>query len=251
MLDAGEALVPGFRQARAVHAWAGARPLVKDTRVSAGDTRHMSRGMSIIDHKERDGLAGLFSISGGKLTTYRLMAQRIVDEMCEQMGEQRPCKTADEAVPAAVGSPTYRVTHRLAEREREWQKDQIICECELMGRSAFVNLLKDDPMATLDDLRRRLRIGMGPCQGGFCSTRAAGLLCSEGKTDSVSATAALREFLKHRWIGLWPILAGAQVRQNALDEWIARGTLDIDHAPGRANPPEQFPVGTQQKEEVA
>ncbi|MCT3011197.1 FAD-dependent oxidoreductase, partial [Propionibacterium freudenreichii] len=30
MLDSGEALVPGFRQARAVHAWAGARPLVKD-----------------------------------------------------------------------------------------------------------------------------------------------------------------------------------------------------------------------------
>ncbi|MFZ2625596.1 MAG: anaerobic glycerol-3-phosphate dehydrogenase subunit GlpA [Propionibacterium sp.] len=249
MLDAGEALIPGFRKARAVHAWSGARPLVKDTRVSAGDTRHMSRGMAIIDHKERDGLSGLFSISGGKLTTYRLMAQRIVDEMCEQMGEQRPCKTADEAVPGAVGTPTYRVTHRLAEREHAWQKDQIICECELMGRSAFVDLLKDDPLATLDDLRRRLRIGMGPCQGGFCSTRAAGLLCSEGATDSVTATGALREFLKHRWIGLWPILAGAQVRQNALDEWIARGTLDIDHAPGQANPSEQYPVGVEQKAE--
>ncbi|PID50873.1 MAG: anaerobic glycerol-3-phosphate dehydrogenase subunit A, partial [Propionibacteriales bacterium] len=74
MLDSGEALVPGFRQSRALHAWAGARPLVKDTRVGAADTRHMSRGMSILDHSERDGVKGLLTISGGKLTTYRLMA---------------------------------------------------------------------------------------------------------------------------------------------------------------------------------
>ena len=59
------------------------------------------------------------------------------------------------------------------------------------------------------------------------------------------ATAELRGFLKHRWIGLWPILAGAQLRQAALDEWIARGTLDVDHAPGAADPVEQYPVGTE------
>ncbi len=50
MLEAGEALIPGFRQARALHAWAGARPLIKDDRVASSDTRHMSRGMAVIDH---------------------------------------------------------------------------------------------------------------------------------------------------------------------------------------------------------
>lgn len=243
MLDAGEALVPGFRQARAVHAWAGARPLVKDNRVSAGDTRHMSRGMAVLDHQERDGVNGLLTISGGKLTTYRLMAKRIVDIMCEQLGEDRVCTTDQEAVPTARGQHTYEVTHRLADRDHAFQKDQIICECELMSRDMFVDLAKDNPHATLDDLRRRLRLGMGPCQGGFCSSRAAGLLCSSGVQDSAEATEELREFLKHRWIGLWPIVAGAQVRQTALDEWIARGTLDIDHAPGVENPPERYPVG--------
>ena len=245
MLDAGEALVPGFRQARAVHAWAGARPLVKDTRVAASDTRHMSRGMSVLDHAERDHLAGMLTITGGKLTTYRLMAERIVDLMCEQLGEERPCRTADEAVPAARGARTYTVTHRLADRERDRRDDQIICECELMSRRMFLDLLADDPDACLDDLRRRLRLGMGPCQGGFCSSRAAGLLCASGARSSVEATAELRGFLKHRWIGLWPILAGAQLRQAALDEWIARGTLDVDHAPGAADPVEQYPVGTE------
>ena len=32
MLDAGEVLVPGFRQARALHAWTGSRPLFHDER---------------------------------------------------------------------------------------------------------------------------------------------------------------------------------------------------------------------------
>ncbi|AJQ90618.1 anaerobic glycerol-3-phosphate dehydrogenase subunit GlpA [Propionibacterium freudenreichii] len=243
MLDSGEALVPGFRQARAVHAWAGARPLVKDNRVSAGDTRHMSRGMAVLDHQERDGVNGLLTISGGKLTTYRLMAKRIVDIMCEELGEDRRCTTDQEVVPTARHQHTYRVTHRLEERDHGFQKDQIICECELMSREMFVDLAEENPHATLDDLRRRLRLGMGPCQGGFCSSRAAGLLCSSGIQDSAEATEELREFLKHRWIGLWPIVAGAQVRQTALDEWIARGTLDIDHAPGTQNPPERYPVG--------
>ena len=35
MLDAGEVLVPGFRRARALHAWAGARPLFKDEKARA------------------------------------------------------------------------------------------------------------------------------------------------------------------------------------------------------------------------
>jgi glycerol-3-phosphate dehydrogenase len=34
----------------------------------------------------------------------------------------------------------------------------------------------NNPTLTLDDLRRDVRLGMGPCQGGFCAFRAAGIL---------------------------------------------------------------------------
>lgn len=231
MLDAGEKLVPGFRQARALHAWAGARPLVKDTRVSAADTRHMSRGMSILDHSERDGLGGLLTITGGKLTTYRLMAEHVVDAMCDQLGETRPCRTADEAVPKSESGTTYLVTHRLEEREADRLDDQIICECELMSRKMFVEALAEQPTANFDDIRRQTRLGMGPCQGGFCSSRATGLALHEGAIDVERATGLLELFVKNRWIGLWPILYGAQVRQTALDQWIFDGTLDIEHLP--------------------
>lgn len=232
MLDSGEALIPGFREARAVHAWAGARPLVKDTRVSSTDTRHMSRGMSILDHSERDGLKGMLTISGGKLTTYRLMAEHVVDDMCAQLGVEKECKTAMEAVPKSETGKNYVVTHRLAEREEDRLEDQILCECELMSKGMFTRALADQPKGSFDDLRRQLRLGMGPCQGGFCSMRATGVALQSDHIDIERATGLLRLFLKNRWIGIWPILYGDQVRQTALDNWIFQGTLDIEHLPG-------------------
>ncbi len=231
MLDAGEVLVPGFRQSRALHAWAGARPLIKDNRVAASDTRHMSRGMAVIDHTTRDGLDGMLTIGGGKLTTYRLMAEHIVDAMCDKLGEKRACRTADEAIPGSESGRNHHVTDRLAEREEDRFDDQIICECELMSRRMFTEALADQPKGTFDDLRRQLRLGMGPCQGGFCSVRATGVALDTGHIDSERANALLRLFLKNRWIGLWPILFGEQVRQTALDNWIFQGTLDIEHLP--------------------
>jgi glycerol-3-phosphate dehydrogenase len=230
MLDSGEALVPGFRQARCLHSWVGARPLIKDTRVQASDTRGMRRGMFIFDHQERDGVTGALTVAGGKLTTYRLMAERVVDAMCQQLGEPRPCLTAGEAVPAAETRP-HRITDRLAAAEKSRQTDPIFCECELTSRGRFVELVKRYPDCSLDDLRRRTRLGMGPCQGGFCASRVAGLACQVGEWSADRATAALRLFLKNRWIGQWPGLHGEMLRQIALDDWAIYGALDLDHLP--------------------
>jgi glycerol-3-phosphate dehydrogenase len=237
MLDAGEVLVPGFRSSRALHAWAGARPLVKDNRVSASDTRHMSRGMSIIDHQSRDGLGGLLTIVGGKLTTYRLMAEHAVDLMCAQLGEQCACRTDQEPVPDARGKPNHQVSDRFAEREAH-RDGQLICECEFVTKDLFAATLAANPRASFDDLRRQLRLGMGPCQGGFCALRATGIAVETQQRSVAEANQALREFLMNRWIGLWPILYGDQLRQAVLDAWIQLGTLDLAHLPEAARTPE-------------
>jgi glycerol-3-phosphate dehydrogenase len=230
MLDAGEALIPGFREARALRAWAGARPLIKDNRVADDDTRHMSRGMQIVDHARHDGLAGLLTIGGGKLTTYRLMAEHIVDAMEDQLGQHHPCRTADEPCPSA-GLQTMQLPKRLHQRLADRHCDPVICECEQVSRSMLVSLLQSYAGASLDDIRRQLRIGMGPCQGGFCSTRAVGVALDCGAASAEQATSLLRAFLEHRWIGLWPILHGDQLRQTALDDWILQGLLNIEHLP--------------------
>src|SRR4051794_25308942 len=83
MLDDGERLVPGFRKARALRVWAGARPLFQDAR--AGETRDVTRAHAVLDHRTRDGVDGFVTITGGKLTTLRLMAKDVVDAMCKQL----------------------------------------------------------------------------------------------------------------------------------------------------------------------
>ena len=83
----------------------------------------------------------------------------------------------------------------------------------------------------LDDIRRSLRLGMGPCQGGFCIYRATGILHGVEQIDAPAANASLRHFLQERWKGVWPILYGDQLRQARLDDWIFQGVLDVEHLP--------------------
>ncbi len=56
MLDDGEKLVPGFRQARALRVWTGVRPLFEDAKASDTDTRDVTRAHALLDHSERDGV---------------------------------------------------------------------------------------------------------------------------------------------------------------------------------------------------
>ncbi len=232
MLDDGERLVPRFREARALRVWAGVRPLFQDARAGeVGDTRDVSRTHAVVDHRERDGIDGLLTMSGGKLTTLRLMAQDLVDGMCAQLGAERPCRTAEERPPGNEDGAAYHLGSRLRKREAALQDEQLICECELIGRGRLEEEMRRRGSPNLDDIRRNLRLGMGPCQGGFCIYRATGILHGVERLDGVEAAASLRSFLQERWKGVWPILYGDQLRQARLDDWIFQGLLDVEHLP--------------------
>lgn len=232
MLDDGERLVPRFREARALRVWAGVRPLFQDARAGeVGDTRDVSRTHAVVDHRERDGIDGLLTMSGGKLTTLRLMAQDLVDGMCAQLGAERPCRTAEERPPGNEDGAAYHLGSRLRKREAALQDEQLICECELIGRGRLEEEMRRRGSPNLDDIRRNLRLGMGPCQGGFCIYRATGILHGVERLDGLEAAASLRSFLQERWKGVWPILYGDQLRQARLDDWIFQGLLDVEHLP--------------------
>jgi glycerol-3-phosphate dehydrogenase len=173
MLEEADKLVPGFSRARIVRAWAGVRPLYQEGFV--GDSRDATRSLTLLDHKARDGVSGFLTITGGKWTTFRMMAERTLDRACEHLGVERPCVTAHTPVPG-IEQGHYWLGHRLREVEDDWLQGQLVCECELVTRSMVINAARQNPTVTLDDLRRDVRLGMGPCQGGFCTYRAVGIL---------------------------------------------------------------------------
>src|SRR3954454_4577981 len=230
MLDDGERLVPGFRDARALRVWAGVRPLFQDQK-AGGSSRDVTRAHTLLDHRERDGVGRFLTITGGKLTTLRLMAKDTVDAMCAQLGDDRPCRTHEVVLPGSEDSELYHLGERLASKERHLLDDQLVCECELIPRRRLEATMRARETTNLDDIRRSLRLGMGPCQGGFCIYRATGILHGVEQLDAAQANESLRDFLQERWKGVWPILYGDQLRQARLDDWIFQGVLDVEHLP--------------------
>jgi glycerol-3-phosphate dehydrogenase len=231
MLDDGEKLVPGFRQARALRVWTGVRPLFEDAKASDTSTRDVTRAHALLDHQERDGVTGFVTITGGKLTTFRLMAEDTMNAVCRQLGETRPCATHTEPLPGSEDREHYRLGERLGRKEEHLSDAQLICECELVTRGKLEDAIRRRATTNLDDIRRLLRLGMGPCQGGFCIYRATGILHGLDGLSAEQANAALQHFLQERWKGIWPILYGDQLRQARLDDWIFQGVLGVAHTP--------------------
>jgi glycerol-3-phosphate dehydrogenase len=174
-------------------------------------------------------VGGFVTITGGKLTTFRLMAEETVDAVCGQLGEQRQCTTATERLPGSEETEHYMLGERLARREAGLLDDQLVCECELITRDRLEESMRRRGTDNLDDFRRALRLGMGPCQGGFCIYRATGIMYGIDGMTVEQANEALLGFLQERWKGVWPILYGDQLRQARLDDWIFQGVLDVGH----------------------
>ena len=235
MLKEGDKLVPGFKDMRMLRAWAGVRPLYQEADVD--DTRDVTRAYILIDHEQRDGLSGLITITSGKWTTYRKMAEVTVDLACQKLGVQRPCRTHQEELPRASQHGEHYLGMRLAHVEETQAYGQLICECELATHEDVAHAIVEGNAQSIDDVRRDVRLGMGPCQGGFCTYRVAGMLHRLRNPPVQETNAALRDFLQERWKGLLPVLWGQQLRQERLDELIYLSVMNADHLPGPTSTP--------------
>lgn len=101
------ALVPALRGREPRHVFWGVRPLY-DPGASGADPTAVTRSFSLLDHADRDGLAGLTSVVGGKLTTHRLMAREASERVCDALGVTADCRTAEEPLPGAGDPGTLR-----------------------------------------------------------------------------------------------------------------------------------------------
>ena len=84
-------ITTGVTEADITGVWAGLRPLVKSA--SSGRTADLSRR-----HKVNRSASNVITVTGGKLTTYREMAEDTVDDVCEVLGVRS--KSHDQATAA-------------------------------------------------------------------------------------------------------------------------------------------------------
>ncbi|MBP1986468.1 FAD-dependent oxidoreductase [Halolamina salifodinae] len=104
------AMLPPLADTPVERTYWGLRPLYEPDELSR-EGRGISRDFAVVAH---DSAPGLVSVVGGKLTTYRLMAEAVADHVCGTLGVDEPCRTAEEPLPG-VGDPA-----RLDELAREF-----------------------------------------------------------------------------------------------------------------------------------
>ncbi|MDB1124300.1 anaerobic glycerol-3-phosphate dehydrogenase subunit A [Vibrio algarum] len=241
LLVEGTKLAPIMKNTRVLRAYAGVRPLVSLDGDESG--RNISRGIVLLDHAEKDGLNGFTTITGGKLMTYRLMAEQATDVVAKKLGNTKPCMTSSRPLPgsnidpkpkkrsASIAKPVYEsAIYRHGERAHDFlrpdtKSQAVICECEMVTAGEVEYAIKQLDCKNIEDLRRRTRLGMGPCQGELCTYRAAGLFNEFGGVSGVESSHLLVDFMEERWKGTKPILWGDALREAEFSYWIYEGLL--------------------------
>ncbi len=239
LLSEGKKLAPVLAKTRILRAYSGVRPLAVADHGSVG--RGISRGITLLDHESRDGISGLVTITGGKLMTYRLMAEQATDLACEKLGVKEKCTTHLKALPRLTKGEKERESgkgkshaffkSRGARAEKNGSDSlypgRMVCECENVNVGQIEYAIKELSARNLTDLRRRTRFGMGTCQGAGCAFRGASIL---GQTLNCPEKAEndLADFLDERWKGIYPVAWGETMRESEYFQWIYAGICGME-----------------------
>jgi len=190
LLEETNRLIPGagLRRDQVLYAYSGVRPLPY---VADGDTGAITRRHLIVDH--HDQAPGLWSVIGGKLTTYRHLAQEAVERIGQVRGWRLPpCPTRHRPLPGAATpdlatfrrrlaashglTPTlaqrlvdlYGVqAEEIAQRMSEDRRLQEVFSPQTGAVAAeLVHAFETEMAETLTDaLMRRTMVGLGPAAG--------------------------------------------------------------------------------------
>ena len=196
-------------------------------------------------------MAGFITITGGKMMTYRLMAEQATDMACRKLGNTASCDTATTPLPGSEQPAQSHVSRSFAFNAAEGRHGTLtsqiqldndtdralVCECEGVSVGEVRYAVDNLHVHNLVDLRQRTRTGMGTCQGKLCACRAAALM-GRFRNNIDKAQTDLAAFLDERWKGMRPVAWGDTLREAQLTAAIYEGLCGLDQA-----------VNTQRKED--
>lgn len=129
--------------------WAGVRALVREDGVAEGE---VSRKHKLYDHRRRDGIDGVLSVIGGKITAYRLIAEEVTDVVARRLGSTVRCTTSVLPLPGAAPAAAAGT--------------DALCPHAPTTREDIAHAVRAEWAVTLADvLLRRTAIGLAACQG--------------------------------------------------------------------------------------
>jgi len=237
VLQAAERVLPGIRRYRIAHANAAIRPTLHEWNRYEDD---LSREYAVIDHATGDGVPGLVSIAGGKMSMFRKMAEDTVDVLVAVLGRPPvPCTTHQVPLPggaapvdvvalASSWELPLPVADRLVARHGDRadgllrdadprERRAILCECEPVTRAEVRHAVRHECVERLEDLYRRVRLSSGGCLGMRCCWQAAQIMAEERGWSQRRIEEEVAGFLDARWRDRPAVLHGnAELAQEEL-----------------------------------
>lgn len=242
LLQAAERVMPGIRNHRMLRAMVGIRCTLYKWGVNED---LLSRAHRIYDGSEY-GADGFFTMAGGKLASYRLMAEEMVDLISKKLGVVTRCRTHEVPLPGAEREisiedisreyklPLYYL--KRAHRKYGCRLEEVIkigkevtsgfdvvCQCEPVIDAEIRYAIRKEWARNLIDVRRRTRLGTGGCQGMRCGFHAALILAEELRLTPDEMFEVYLDFIKERWKGKAPVLSYGGLTQ----EEFMRRAIDI------------------------
>lgn len=155
----------------------------------AGVRAHEAKGDFIIEESEE--VKGFFDVAG--IASPGLSAAPAIGEYVAALIQREyPATKNDFYKRTRRGIPHFaKMTYE--ERERLIQENssfsEIVCRCEMVTLGEILAAIHRPLGATtLDGVKRRVRAGMGRCQGGFCSPKVVEILSNELKLSKEEIT---------------------------------------------------------------
>ncbi len=245
VLEAMERSIPSIREHRVVHAIQGVRPTMFGFGAYEDE---LSRDYRVIDHGAEGDAPGLLTITGGKLASYRLMAEDAADQIAERLGVDAPCRTAELPLPGGeasldleavsrrfrIGMPAalrlgfrhgVRAERVLAPMEGARTPPRIVCACEPVLDTELRHVARHEGVRKLSDCTLRVRLGVGACQGAACAAAAAAVLGEELGWEPDRAIREATELAAGRWRDVAPVLDGEQVAAMEIHRAVLFGQL--------------------------
>lgn len=149
IIESARSVFPSIDSYTPDHAYVGVRPTLYEW---GKNEDALTREHLIFDHHN-----GVFSIAGGKLASYRELAEEMTDIIANQLGIRTPCQTHTRVLPGFNPAPAT----------------EEVCLCENISKEQLLYSIEHECVQRLSDLRGRCHLTKGSCGGAHCSWRAS------------------------------------------------------------------------------